>query len=334
MSKIHKTWKMENRNWELGVVVISYFLFSVLWCSPALGNPLIIEKGVINCDTVWEKEVVITGDVEIARGAILTVMPGTVVKFVKIEADGPSNLYESKPHNFPRAELIIRGKLLAQGTKNRMILFTSAEQFPHPADWGAINFLDTENNILEYCEISYGYDGVHCHGAQVTMVNCYLHDNGVGIGYKNVEEFKTKCMVSILYNRIIRNRGGILCGGQTKSMISHNQISNNKFFGIFGKKALSHVRYNNITHNGKGIILYATQGVRLSENNIFDNEEYNVSLLEGQIWDVDARQNWWGTRDEEKIKELIWDRDEDHTLGKVDFSDFAVFPIEEAGVPQ
>jgi hypothetical protein len=49
---------------------------------------------------------------------------------------------------------------------------------------------------------------------------------------------------------------------------------------------------------------------------------------------VDARRNWWGTTDEEKIKELIWDKDEDETLGKLDFSSFARSPIEGAGLPQ
>jgi hypothetical protein len=74
------------------------------------------------------------------------------------------------------------------------------------------------------------------------------------------------------------------------------------------------------------------QGVRLSENNISDNEEYNISLLDGQTSDVDARHNWWGTRNEKKIRDLLWDKEEDKTLGIVDFSDFALSPIEGAGV--
>ena len=93
------------------------------------------------------------------------------------------------------------------------------------------------------------------------------------------------------------------------------------------------MRYNNIVHNGKGVIFYAMEGFRLSENNIADNTEYNISLLEGQSWDVDARQNWWGTTDEKKIKELTRDKDDDQALGIVDFSDFADSPIEGPGVP-
>jgi parallel beta-helix repeat protein len=306
-----------------------------LWSmTPALGKPLIMEKGVIKSDAIWEKEVLIKGDIEVAEGATLTVMPGTVIRFVKIEKYGPSNLYKDKATYFPRAELIIRGKIIAQGTKDSMIVFTSAEKSPNPADWGAINFLDTQDNILEYCEISYGHTSVHCHGAQVIVANCYLHDNGVAIGQKNVKDSKTRCVVPILYNRITGNGGGVLFGKGTSPTITHNQISNNKFFGIYGKKGAScHVRYNNVTHNGKGVIVYAMDGLRLSENNISDNEDYNISLMEGQTWDVDARRNWWGTTDEKKIKELIWDKDEDETLGKLGFSDLADSPIEGAGVP-
>jgi parallel beta-helix repeat protein len=312
----------------LGMTV---FFWSI---NPALGKPLIIEKSVIKSDTTWEKEVVIRGDVEIARGATLTIMPGAVVKFVKIEPEGPSKLYKDKETYFPRAELIIRGRIIAQGTKDRMIVFTSAEKSPNVADWGAINFLDTQDNILEYCEFSYGHTSVHCHGAQVIVANCYFHDSGVAIGQKDVKGFKTKCKVPMLYNRITGNGGGILFGGGTSPTITHNQISDNKFFGIFGKKgASSHVRYNNVTHNGKGVIVYAMDGLRLSENNISENDEYNISLMEGQIGDVDARNNWWGTTDKKKIKDLIWDKDEDETLGRLDFSDFAVSPIQGAGIP-
>jgi hypothetical protein len=73
--------------------------------------------------------------------------------------------------------------------------------------------------------------------------------------------------------------------------------------------------------------------LRLRENNIFDNKEYNISLMEGQTQDVDARHNWWGTTNEKKIKALIWDKDEEESLGTLDFSHVAVSPIEGTGVP-
>lgn len=292
-----------------------------------------VEKGVIKSNTTWQKGILIAGDVEIARGATLTIMPGTIIKFAKIQADGPANLYDDKTNYFSRAELIVKGKLWAKGTKDNKIVFTSAERSAQPGDWGAINFNDSADNLLAYCDISYADTGIHGHGAQVQVENSHLHNNGVGIALKNLGKLKTRSTMSLVQSQILGNGGGIICGAGARCRISHNHISNNKLYGIYGKMASpSQVRYNNIMYNGKGIILYATEGFQIAENNISDNEEYNVSLLEGQRRHVDARRNWWGTKDRGRIKALIWDRDEDGTLGEVDFSDLAVSRIQEAGV--
>ena len=313
-----------------GVLLLSLAM-ALSFCAGEGGQK--IEKGVIKSDTTWSKNILIKGDVEIAPGVTLTITPGTVVKFAKIEANGPGNLHKTNTNNFSVAELIVRGKLIARGTKDRMILFTSAEKSPRPGDWGAINFLDSKDNILEYCEVSFADTGIHGHGVQANVQNCYLHDNGVAIAYNNMPDFQTKCSVGVYNNRITGNGGGVLFGRQTVSRIGRNQITNNKLYGIFGKNALScQVRYNDISRNGKGVILYATPGLQLNENNISDNEEYAMSLLEGQIYNVDARKNWWGTQDDRKVRAMIWDKDEDGTLGRVDFSAFAGSAIPGAGV--
>jgi parallel beta-helix repeat protein len=317
------------------VAVLLTVALSLSFCAGQKGKQ--IEKGTITSDTTWSGEILIKGDVEIAKGATLTITPGTIIRFAKIEPHGPANLYDkAKAKNvaFERAELIVRGKLLARGTKDKMIVFTSAEGSPHAGDWGAINFQDSADNIVEYCEISYGDTGVHGHGVQAAVANSHLHDNGVAIGFKNVKEHRTQGSMNIFNNRIVGNGGGVLCGKGTRAAISKNEISNNRIYGIFGKKAYScHVRFNNIVRNEKGIILYATKGCRVSQNNITDNAQYNVSMLEGQTWNVDARNNWWGTKDTKKIKNLIWDKDEEGHLGSVDFSNLASSPIKEAGVP-
>jgi len=313
-----------------GILVL---ILSLLACGCGSEKARTVEKGMIKSNTTWQKEILIAGDVEVARGATLTIMPGTIVKFAKIQGDGPANLYDDKTNYFSRAELIVKGKLLAKGSKEKKIVFTSAERSPRPGDWGAINFNDSADNLLAYCDISYADTGIHGHGAQVQVENSHLHNNGVGIAIKNLGKLKTRSTMSLVQSQVLGNGGGILCGAGTRCSISHNHISNNRLYGIYGKMASpSQVRYNNIVYNGKGIILYATEGFQVAENNISENEEYNVSLLEGQRRHVDARRNWWGTKDNKRIKALIWDRDEDRTLGKVDFSDLAVSRIQEAGV--
>ena len=47
-----------------------------------------VDRLVLKQDTVWENEILVKGDVEVPTGITLTIMPGTVVKFSKIEEYG------------------------------------------------------------------------------------------------------------------------------------------------------------------------------------------------------------------------------------------------------
>ncbi len=297
------------------------------------GKQLVIEPTTITEDTVWQGEILIKGDVEVAKGVTLKIMPGTVVRFEKIKEFGPGKLFKDKAHHFSRSELFIRGRLYAQGTPKKKIIFTSAEKTPGPGDWGSVNFLDSIDNIIEYCIFTYGQTAVHCHSAQVVITKNVFQHNGTAIGQKNLKGDPIKCVVPMLYNSITDNGGGILFGGGTTPTISHNEISNNVFFGIYVKKGgPANIRFNNITKNGKGVIFYVVKNVDIRDNNIADNIDYNISLLEGQSGDIIARNNWWGSTDEKDIRRLVMDNERDKTLGNVDLADFYQAPVPGAGL--
>ncbi len=302
--------------------------------STCQAGPKVYERVLIKRDTVWQGEILIKGDVEVTKGTVLTIMPGTVIRFVKIDQWGTGKLYEDHSEHFPRAELIVKGRIIAQGTRDHTIRFTSADNVPGPADWGAVNMLDSTGNIIEFCEFSFAHTAVHCHGAQVLVASSYFHNNGVAIGMKNVKKYNTKCVASILYNRIVDNGGGILFGNGASPTIVNNLLEGNKIFAIFAKKAgPALIRYNNIVKNGKGLALYATPMVIFSYNNVDGSLDYNVSLFEGQGYDVYAPRNWWGTTDEKRIKKLAWDRDEEKDLGRLLFHPYARSPVKGAGIP-
>ena len=312
------------------VAAVTLFL---LLLNPVYGGQLVVNKGIIDKDTVWQGEILITGDVEIAKGTTLTILPGAVVRFAKIDDFGPEKLSQDKLNHFPKAELVVKGKLYAQGTLENKITFTSAEQSPSPGDWGSVNFLDSADNILEFCVFTYAHTAVHCHSSGVVVSHCTFHYNGVAIGQKNAKGMPNKCVVPMLYNWITENGGGILFGGGSTPIIAHNEINYNTFFGIYAKKGgLANVRYNNISHNGKGVIFYKVKDILLRDNNITDNIDYNISLLDGQSEDIIVRHNWWGTTDEGKIKNLVRDNTRDKALGHVDFSDALKGSVNGAGL--
>ena len=305
---------------------------ALLTFHPAFSAETVVNKGVIDKDTVWSGDVLIKGDVEVAENVTLTIKPGTTVRFAKIERFGPEKLYNDKENHFARSELFIKGKLLAQGSKESKIIFTSAETEPKPGDWSSINFSGSTGNIIEYCEIMYGDTAVHCHSSHVVVANNVFKHNGTAFGCKNLKDNPVQTIMPIMYNLITENGGGLLIGGGASPAAFHNEITGNEFFGLYVKKGgCSDVRFNNISKNGKGVILYEAKNVLLRDNNIADNTDYNVSMLEGQVQDLAFPQNWWGSADEQKIREKVMDKSNDSGLGKADLSNFYTSPVAGAG---
>jgi hypothetical protein len=134
----------------------------------------------ITSDTTWTASnvYILTTDIRIVEGVVLTINPGTVIK------------------PWENTRLIVDGVLNARGTLVNPIVFTSYKDdtyggdtngdgsvsAPAPNDWGWIRFSDTSvdnQNILEYCTILYGgkdnwnYNTNYYYGAvRLIMVLC------------------------------------------------------------------------------------------------------------------------------------------------------------------
>ena len=293
-----------------------------------------VSKLTISKDTTWSGLIMVGGDVFVEQGVTLTIAPGTIVKFRRIDETSDQNMFAVDSPYYPQAELIIRGRLIARGTANDNITFTSAEIDARPADWGAVNFLGSEGNVIEYCRFMFAYNGVHAHGSSVQISRSEFVKNGVGVSFKSEEEtpgvawFGKRSNVQVTGSIISRNKGGIGFRN-SDALISHNEISDNKFFGIFPKEDIrADISENEITGNKKGVYLYQAQGVILSHNNIYDNVDYNISVAEAQDYDVEARNNWFGTINREKIEEMIFDKMDDADLGRVEFEPFLDAPVQ------
>ncbi len=279
-------------------------------------------------NTTWSGIVIVDGDIYVPPGVVLTIKPGTVIKFKRIDEKSKQNMFGVESPYYPEAELIIRGELIARGTAKEKIVFTSAESDARPKDWGAINLLGSPGNIIDHCKILFAYNGVHSHGAEAVITNSEFAKNGVGISFKKEEEspsvpwYGKKSNMKITHNRIYNNKGGIGFRNSI-AIISHNLIEDNKFFGIFPKEeAEAKISYNEITGNKKGIYLYQTRKVQISHNNIYDNTDYNVAVAEAQDYDIVATNNWFGTINTKKIDASIFDKNDDKDLGQVKYQPF------------
>ena len=110
---------MEKRYFLYYVIVVVYLCI----VAPARADTTV--GGSITAATTWTKEespYLVTETVEVIEGVTLTIEPG--VKAVCNRDTG----------------LVVWGQLIAAGTQEEMIEFTSAEAAPSPGDWDGICF--------------------------------------------------------------------------------------------------------------------------------------------------------------------------------------------------
>ena len=296
----------------------------------------VLEVGrlTLDADTTWSGTVLLRGDVYVEPNVTLTIAPGTIVKFKRIDETSGENLFLADSPYYPQAEIIIRGRLVARGTEKEPITFTSAEIDARPADWGAVNFLGSQGSVIDHCRFMFAYNGIHAHGSTVTVSNSDFVRNGVGVSFKSEEEtpgvpwFGRRSEVSVENSIFSRNKGGIGFRN-SDAVIRHNEIADNKFFGIFPKEEVrAQISENEIRGNKKGVYLYQAQGVTLTRNNIYDNTDYNISVAEAQDYDIEAGGNWFGTINRDKIDTMIFDKNDDPELGLVMIDPILETPVQ------
>lgn len=274
------------------------------------GAPVLLTDSVISSDTVWQGEIHLSGITSVKRGATLTIRPGTVVKFRRIDRD----------HNeIGDGEILVEGRLVARGTGDQEIVFTSAEQHPAVNDWSYVQFLAADpGNVIEHCRFEYAFAGVMVHYAELLISDTLFSHNNRGLHYNTADLTVEHCTFT-------GNRIGIRfmrLEGQVR--ITGNAISGNDVGLLFVRQHVNAIDFDRL-NRGK-----ENPGIR--DNNICDNRNYNFSLGEGQDRDLDVAGNWWGTDRAPRIAATIYDQTKDNGLSRVVFEPFLSAPVADAGV--
>lgn len=143
-------------------------------------DPIICEIHItddITENTIWEASCTyyVDRDIDITNDAILTIEPGTVIKFAQGMELTVSDAGSST------------GNIIAVGTKDQMILFTSQAQAPSKGDWDGIWLYSGCNaSKFDYCKIEYAGDYKWSSGSgaitsnyanNTTIDNCLFENN-------------------------------------------------------------------------------------------------------------------------------------------------------------
>ena len=182
-------WKKPGFNFIQGINRKGYIAVSILLMvvSMSFATAAVAETtvgGTISTDTVWDvagSPYIVTSNITVqgTDGAdsitTLTIDPGVDVRF-----NQNTKLTVGASSGDP-------GALVAQGTAESPILFTSNQATPASGDWYGIIFQNTSDDatsILEYCTVDYaGYSSgaLYIYSASPQILNCTV-DNSKSYG--------------------------------------------------------------------------------------------------------------------------------------------------------
>ncbi|WP_303721273.1 right-handed parallel beta-helix repeat-containing protein [Malonomonas rubra] len=246
-----------------------------------------IVQGDLQGQIEWRGEVYLRGNVILVEDAVLTIAPGTKVFFLPL---APSEDELSEHPYFPGSELIVRGKLLAEGTADAPISFQYIEASAPPGSWGGINIEGSPQARFEYSVFRQADSAVHARESWVVVENSRFANNLVGVRFHD-----------------------------TKMLIEKNLFENNgaaiRFH--FGAPVICK---NLIRNNDKGLFISsAPQDYKIENNSFIDNRIYEVSLGEGVRKQVVLKKNFWGGHTAKSLPTRFYDGRIDDWLGIIDY---------------
>ncbi len=243
-------------------VLVSTNFLGILFLIPEDVKATEYISGSIVSDTTWafaNSPYIVVGNVTVEVGANLTIEPGVEVKF--------NGSYS----------LIINGTLNATGTYSQPINFTSNQTSPSEGDWLSIR-LQSANNTLGYCQISYGDYPLYIVGSNTnnSISNCRIFNNtGDGI-YLNDTTYNTLINVTVSFS----DGNGITLLSSENNIIKNSTVTQNNGSGIyFNSSGNNNIENTKISYNGQdAIYLEESNESTFSLNTLFYNNGTGINL--------------------------------------------------------
>ncbi|HEY60874.1 MAG TPA: hypothetical protein G4N92_09390 [Anaerolineae bacterium] len=118
-------------------------------------DELTIVQGELRKDTLWEGEVLVVDNIFVPEGITLTILPGTHVRFQH---------YRGYKEPWKRLGLDVFGTILAVGTPDAPIYFSTDARDPQNGDWRMIHVHDSQDSIFEFCVVEFAQQGINFWG--------------------------------------------------------------------------------------------------------------------------------------------------------------------------
>jgi len=232
-------------------------------------------------DTVWRGEVLVEGVLTVAPQATLSIEPGTVVRFRRQGSQAPL--------------LVVQGRLVATGTKEAPVIFTSNFADPAAADWQGIMLLGSEKkNLLENCRIEGAQTGLEAIFSSVTLKNVSSERAATGMRFQDTLVVMeaggvSQCDIGLIFAgseatlrnlSVVGNRVGLLAKESSVYLFEANFSGNQSAFS--GDACKVKIQGGALVGNGSGITFSGCQGA-VTGAQLANNKEFGLSLTASRI---------------------------------------------------
>jgi hypothetical protein len=267
---------------------VALLIFSLSSCVFLPHSRLIATE--ITADELWSGRIEIDGDVVIAENVSVRIAPGTVVVFLP-PSPGKDRLTDH-PH-FVGSELIVRGRLLAEGTADAPITFRALDPADPAGSWGAINLVASAGSRFRHCRFTQADSAIHSQEANVDVLCSTFSRNRVGVRF-----YSSQIKVT---DNLFRDNGTAI-----------------RFH--FGAPV---IEGNLLTDNDKGLFVTSfPRDYRISGNAIVASRDFQVVLGEEVPGDLLLSGNYWGSVASQEIRRHFFDGQQSEYLGTVRFEPF------------
>jgi RHS repeat-associated protein len=207
-----------------------------------IDNSLATTSGVLAADETWTGTVNITGDITVPEGVTLTIAAGATIQFLALNDDTAGG------HDPARAELLINGSLIAEGTAEAPIILTrSGAGTAAAGDWGGLYQTPTA-------------------GGQLTLRHVTIEYASLGVDYRVDGDFTVSPMIENSTIRHSTGRGLYLEGKGGVNLTA--LVTDNTVHG----------------HSSDGIYLSATDNntaltATVTNNHVYSNNRYGIYMV-------------------------------------------------------
>ena len=236
------------------------------------------DKTHINKDTLLSGRVYIKDSISVGKGVTLTIKPGTI-----IECENPG-LCDDGNVNY---SIMVEGTIVAKGTKEEPIIFTSASE-KKPSAFGEIFISESENSLFKNCTFQFSHWGLHVHDSNVTVKNCVFENTFGGIRFKGDK-------LIILNNQFINNNTSL------RFWQAAPDITSNTFKDV----------------DTAIFIREKVKGPIIQSNKFIGVKSYFVKLGELQEEEITIIGSDFSTMDQHDIDSKIFDNKDEDYIGKV-----------------